>query len=624
MKEELQQAIQSGIITEKQARKLEALVPGAYCQHKSWGVGKVAEWRLITGQLAIDFQGKPGHLMQVSYAAESLTPIPPDHIRARIFENPDQVREEAENHPEEIFRKILLDLGGRATVSQLLAEISPKLFPDAAKAKRLWDKAKAVLRKDGHFHLPVKKTDFVEYREESVATHVNLLEKFRRARHMKDQVLAADALTKSLEDFKHEVEELQKLAMQIEEAASKGHRLQPAQALELLLARDAILKSHETLKCSETALQASDILRQAGGGEALAELFLQLPAAKQRDALLALEAAFGPDEWADKAFFLMQKAGARIVSDVVKLFEAKGLSAQLKERLASAIAGRSASSDVLYWLCKERGGSFKDLFGPTLFGAVLSAIELDHLSEQKKSTRLRDLITNDTKLLEDFFEKADISAVRDAMRRLMLTTVFNDLDKRSLLGRLIKRYPELQSMVSGDAGQEDESLTVSWASLERRKAEYDDLVNRLIPQNVRDIQTARSYGDLRENFEFKSAKEQQAVLARRKTELERALAKARGTNFENPDTSVVSIGTTVRILNLSTQKEEIYSILGAWDSAPEFGIISYKAAIGQSLLGRKPGEEVEIPGGATARILSIEAFTNLPLLEKIAAGATQS
>jgi hypothetical protein len=125
------------------------------------------------------------------------------------------------------------------------------------------------------------------------------------------------------------------------------------------------------------------------------------------------------------------------------------------------------------------------------------------------------------------------------MRRLLLTPVFDDLKKRSLLARIVKLYPEMQAMITGEAGEKEETLTVSWASLEKRKEEYEDLVNRQIPQNTKDIATARSYGDLRENFEFKSAKEQQRVLMRRRAEAERNLSRARGTNFENRDTSQV-------------------------------------------------------------------------------------
>ena len=62
-------------------------------------------------------------------------------------------------------------------------------------------------------------------------------------------------------------------------------------------------------------------------------------------------------------------------------------------------------------------------------------------------------------------------------------------------------------------------------------------MNKKIPENSKEIGVARSYGDLRENFEFKAAKEMQAVLMRRKSELETALHNARGTAFESPDTS---------------------------------------------------------------------------------------
>src|SRR6185436_19189653 len=115
--------------------------------------------------------------------------------------------------------------------------------------------------------------------------------------------------------------------------------------------------------------------------------------------------------------------------------------------------------------------------------------------------------------------------------------------------------------------------------------EYEDLVKKNIPDNTKEIALARSYGDLSENFEYKAAKQMQAVLVRRRTELEQLLHRARGTAFENPDTSRVSIGTVVKLKEEKSGKKETYTILGAWDGAPEQNIISYQTAIGQALLG---------------------------------------
>ncbi len=165
-------------------------------------------------------------------------------------------------------------------------------------------------------------------------------------------------------------------------------------------------------------------------------------------------------------------------------------------------------------------------------------------------------------------------------------------------------------MLTGDTEGRDEALLVSWSSLQKRKDEYDDLVSKKIPENTKEIGIARSYGDLRENFEYKAAKEMQTVLMRRKAELEQMLERARGSNFENADTSQVSIGTKVSLLDTASGEEIEYKILGAWDSAPEQHIISYQTAIGQALLGKKVGDSVELPTETSSRrveIVTIEA-----------------
>jgi transcription elongation factor GreA len=250
------------------------------------------------------------------------------------------------------------------------------------------------------------------------------------------------------------------------------------------------------------------------------------------------------------------------------------------------------------------------VMSPELLPAILSAIERDQHNETSRSSRLRDLLLEDRELIGDIFAGADLSEARDAMRRLLLTPVFDDLTKRSLMARVIKLYPELESMAIGAQPEEKSAaLVVSWSSLERRKAEYEELIKKKIPENTREIALARSYGDLSENFEFKAAKQMQAVLMRRKAELEQMLQHARGTDFANPDTSQVSIGTIVRLRDISSNDKQSYTILGAWDGDPDRHVISYQTAIGQALLGKKAGDRASINtehGSATVEILAIE------------------
>ena len=131
-----------------------------------------------------------------------------------------------------------------------------------------------------------------------------------------------------------------------------------------------------------------------------------------------------------------------------------------------------------------------------------------------------------------------------------------------------------------------------------------------MPANRNDIAIARSYGDLRENHEYKSAKEMQKILMRRKAELEVQLVRARGSDFANPKTEEVSIGTIVKVTNIGgSGSAENFTLLGAWDSDPDQGIISYLSPVGQALIGHKIGDEVEIEIEGAKRKFRIEGIT---------------
>src|ERR1700687_3987790 len=83
MDAELEKLVEAGKLTSKAAEKLDALKPGTFCLHKSWGFGRIAEWNLLLNPRVIDFPGKKPHPMQLQYAAENLTVIPAKHFLAR-------------------------------------------------------------------------------------------------------------------------------------------------------------------------------------------------------------------------------------------------------------------------------------------------------------------------------------------------------------------------------------------------------------------------------------------------------------------------------------------------------------------------------------------------------------
>jgi len=265
---------------------------------------------------------------------------------------------------------------------------------------------------------------------------------------------------------------------------------------------------------------------------------------------------------------------------------------------------------LLLWLAKERNDTFADILGPEVFRAMLTAMERDQFNE-KRSNRLREYILDDQDLLPELTASAELEVIKDLTRALQLSPVFDDMDKRSLLARIVKSHPAVQSLISGGETKQDTSLVVSWESLEKRRLDYADLVHKKMPANREEIAIARSYGDLRENHEYKAAKEMQKQLLKQKDILESELVRARGTDFSNARTDVASIGTIVRTTDSVTHQKETFTILGAWDSDPDKGVVSYLTPIAQALLNQKIGDEVEFEiHGAKHRhrIESIEAY----------------
>jgi transcription elongation GreA/GreB family factor len=608
MDAELQKLVESGNLTSKGAEQLEKLRPGTFCLHKSWGFGRVREWNLLLNQVVIDFASKKAHLMQTQYAAENLTPLAPEHFLARKATDLASIKNLAKENPTALVRNILESLDGKATVQQISEWLIADVFTEA-EWKRWWESTKKTLKASGAFSVPAKKTDPIQIRGEGVSHADELIAAFNKARQPKEQIGTLEQIIKFHEQFKEPEKQLQPIIVSIENTAARNQKIHPELAFELIMARDDLLARIPRLHTTHIGLTLSKLILEEENR--LISILPKLSAAKEKKILQALPSALGPG-WTERALHLMQDSHGRMVAQIPRILNEAGQHAELRTMLERSVREHSATSEMLAWLCSERE-SWSELITPDLLGAIFSALEREQHNNPGRAGKLHRTLIEDRQLLGDIFKKSDVALARDAMRRLQLSPLFDELTKRSLLARIVKVYPELESMITGAQPQgEAATLVVSWSSLEKRKAEYEELVKVKIPENTREIALARSYGDLSENFEFKAAKQMQSILMRRKAELEQMLHNARGTAFENPDTSRVSIGTIVTLRNAETNKEETYTILGAWDGDPDRHLISYQTAIGQVLLGRELGDIVPLTtedGTAQFTIVSIKAAT---------------
>ena len=155
----------------------------------------------------------------------------------------------------------------------------------------------------------------------------------------------------------------------------------------------------------------------------------------------------------------------------------------------------------------------------------------------------------------------------------------------------------------------NEELLVTQEGYDKIVAEHDELVSVKRAEVAERIKEAISYGDISENAEYDSAKNEQAELEERIHELEEMLRKAKIVSEEEMKGDKVNIGLKVTVKDTDTGEKEVFSIVGATESDPFSGKISTESPVGKALIGKKKGDTVaiEIPDGViNYKIMKIE------------------
>ncbi|WP_193213181.1 GreA/GreB family elongation factor [Luteolibacter marinus] len=528
--------------------------------------------------------------MDLQFAIQRTEPLDAEDFRAKKVEQIEELRALAKSDPVALVIQLLESHGGTMSVDVLERELSGGVVL-AKDFRKWWDATKRALRESKRVIVPSRRTEPLSLRAGDLSPAEALVSDFEQARDLKTMSKALEAITMDSSLFKSDTAALQRLLSGINETAAKSVRIQLGPAIELLSARDELIGAFKDIELPPESLRLSDVLAAEEGR--LADALTALSSGRQRAIYEQFNVAFG-ERSIEVLTEIFDKVGSRGVTEIAKLLDELGHMKVLEAHLSSAVARRSLGTDALIWVCRERNGVAGTIFNGEVGACILNLLETDHLSDgPRKTTRLQTLVAEDKELLGDIVNNMDVNEARNFGRRLMECPVFNDLDRKSLMARVIKARPETGELVSGQNAKKEQELLVSWPSLEKKKAELDDIIRNKIPQNTKDISIAREYGDLRENFEYKSAKDHQKYLNNRKTELQRDISRARGTDFKGADASAVNIGTIVNLIN-EDGKKVTYTVLGAWDSNPEKAELSYLSVLGAALLDKKIGDSVEV------------------------------
>ena len=145
----------------------------------------------------------------------------------------------------------------------------------------------------------------------------------------------------------------------------------------------------------------------------------------------------------------------------------------------------------------------------------------------------------------------------------------------------------------------NEEIILTKEGYDKIVQEHEELVSVKRAEVAERIKEAISYGDISENAEYDSAKNEQAELEERIHKLETMIRKAKIVQDEDVKGDVVNVGLKVLVKDLDTGLEEEFSIVGATESDPLEGKISNESSVGRALIGHKKGDKVavEVPDG---------------------------
>lgn len=563
--------------------------------HRAWGVGRIAKSK--DDNLTINFGKKNGvHEMSLKMAVNALTPLKKDHIWVlKATKTREELVKMVKEDKAGTLKTIIKSFGNSCDAKRIKAELVPSILE--AKEWTSWNNAaKKILESDATFG--VNPNDISQYivRDHEITGEEKYSNEFKAQKLFFARIdiimkFASDDATDKDSDlfsdmyqyFTNFLKTVTRATTQIVAAyltVQRIGRMIPARAYpckytfaQIYGDLDNPRQTYEELKDTKNTCLKADFLSNIKLLPEWQDEYLKLfPTVLKKEMLNEVAANGGADK--------LKKFTALCIEDYKDF------------RAALLFLFENCQDDAWY---KESGVSYeKQLI------ALLNTIELcfreiaSHVNttENKKIEKQAEtlLFKNDT-LAKYMFASGDENTVT---KMYTLVDDISDLPpqiKTTLRNKILEKYPDYKFRATEEKAAAPKGMWVTAAKLEEKQALAEQIQKVDIPANAKEIGEARAQGDLKENAEYKAAKEHQHYLNVTLAKLQEELSRAVVFDPTTASTAVVSFGTRVTLLNKDTNQNETYTIMGPWESDPDKGIISYMSPRGNALLDRKADEE---------------------------------
>ncbi len=573
---------------------------GSFVFHRTWGVGRIASVK--DDELVIDFAKKRGHKMSLKMGITALQTLDREHIWVlKSTRNREALAKKIKAEPEWALKAVIKSFDNNCDMKRVKQELVPSLLTTSEWTG--WNtKARKILKENPIFGINPENIDFYTVRERPISLEEKLSNEFKAQKNFFARIEllntydASDICDDDSDTFREMLDYFEgflKTINQVNEQTVSAY----------ILVRE---------------FSADKQLLSSGKQYNFAELYAQIE--NPTELYMAIKDKVSVRGMSLRQRFLkyIKNLIANWEKEYIKLFPVilapeilqalieEGSITELKALVKDCFENYRIYRNAVIWFFKNVQNEewFKEL-GISLEQQLIVLIHILDITYREIASRrnttenrkinhqIHSILFEKDNLLENFIVQSDTDTIS---RLYTLIDDIKDLDpmiKMNIRGKIVEKYKDFKFFEIEEKTVTAHGLIVTAKMYDIKTKELIEIRDVKIPQNSKDVGAALALGDLRENAEYKAAKEEQNrlnnALARLQDELDRA-------QIFDPTTATakkVYFGSKVKVLNNLTKTEEEYIILGPWESDPANGIISYMSPLGNGLFNRKNGEEFE-------------------------------
>jgi transcription elongation factor GreA len=565
---------------------------GNFVYHRTWGVGRISS---VEGDnITIDFAKARGHKMSLKMAVNSLTTMSKEHIWVlKAIWKKEKLHEKLKSDPIWALKNIIKSFGNRADLKKIKAETVPSILTASE-----WNSWSAVARKELKanplFGNVPEAVDTYIVRDRPISSEEKIYNQFKAEKNFYPRVGHMRAFMESADtDSEFFNEMFSYFTAFIRSGSAQVNDLTVSSFLFVreLCAKNTLLKFNFPYSFKELIEKL----------ESVESAYSAIKDADVKHAFMTSIREMIP-EWAD--IYVRLFPYSLSLKEIHVLLDS-GYKEKVRDMALKTVENYRDRREAFLWIVKN--ADTEDWFTSLGMPREKIIITLVHILDitfkeienHRDTTQNRKINKQVQQLLfkDGMFERYIADADRDHVNRVIsLVEDVKDLDpslKLKLRKGISERFPDFKFAGIEEKHVVSRGLIVTGKKYEEKQKYLQHLLEIEVPANSREIAAAVQLGDLRENAEYKAAKEKQdnlnSTVGKLKNEIERA-------QIFDPSTlnvSKVSFGTRVKLINKNEGTEERYSIMGPWESDPAKNVISYLSPFGSELIGHREGDELE-------------------------------